>query len=95
MTPVIRELWLQAETATVGICPDSEVFSAVSALECSDLVGAQADSAWASAAFFELINPWVLAYLNRVSNLLYVLARHAAGDQEEPISHTGMGMVDK
>lgn len=32
-------------------------------------------------------NPHVLAYLNRVSDLLYVLARHAAGDREEPISH--------
>ncbi len=29
----------------------------------------------------------VLAYLNRVSDLLYVLARHAAGDHEEPVSH--------
>ncbi len=26
-------------------------------------------------------------YLNRVSDLLYVLARHAAGDEEEPASH--------
>ncbi|TWP35820.1 cob(I)yrinic acid a,c-diamide adenosyltransferase [Leekyejoonella antrihumi] len=28
-----------------------------------------------------------LTYLNRVSDLLYVLARHAAGDQEESLSH--------
>jgi cob(I)alamin adenosyltransferase len=27
------------------------------------------------------------SYLNRVSDLLYVLARDAAGDQEEPVSH--------
>lgn len=27
------------------------------------------------------------AYLNRVSDLLYVLARRAAGDAEEPASH--------
>ena len=32
-------------------------------------------------------NPWVLPYLNRVSDLLYVLARWAAGDDDEPISH--------
>jgi cob(I)alamin adenosyltransferase len=32
-------------------------------------------------------NPHVLAYLNRASDLLYVLARHAAGDLEEPASH--------
>jgi cob(I)alamin adenosyltransferase len=32
-------------------------------------------------------NPHVLAYLNRAADLLYVLARHAAGDLEEPASH--------
>jgi len=32
-------------------------------------------------------NPRVGAYLNRVSDLLYVLARHAAGDEAEPGSH--------
>lgn len=32
-------------------------------------------------------NPHVRNYLNRVSDLLYVLARHAAGDGEEPLSH--------
>lgn len=32
-------------------------------------------------------NPQALAYLNRVSDLLYVLARVSAGD-EEPVSHT-------
>ena len=32
-------------------------------------------------------NPQVLNYLNRVSDLLFVLARHAAGDDEEPLSH--------
>lgn len=31
--------------------------------------------------------PHVLAYLNRLSDLLYVLARQAAGDHEEPVSH--------
>jgi cob(I)alamin adenosyltransferase len=29
----------------------------------------------------------VLAYLNRASDLLYVLARRAAGDRDEPLSH--------
>lgn len=33
-------------------------------------------------------NPHALAYLNRVSDLLYVLARVAAGEQDEPMSHT-------
>lgn len=32
-------------------------------------------------------NPQVGIYLNRVSDLLYVLARQAAGDDEEPASH--------
>jgi cob(I)alamin adenosyltransferase len=29
----------------------------------------------------------VLAYLNRASDLLFVLARQAAGDRDEPLSH--------
>lgn len=33
------------------------------------------------------INEQVQVYLNRVSDLLFVLARHAAGDDEEPASH--------
>ncbi|MBN9610032.1 MAG: ATP:cob(I)alamin adenosyltransferase [Actinobacteria bacterium 69-20] len=37
------------------------------------------------------INPQVRAYLNRVSDLVFVLARHAAGDDEEPASHDVVG----
>ena len=33
------------------------------------------------------VSPLVLEYLNRVSDLVFVLARHAAGDAEEPPSH--------
>lgn len=33
------------------------------------------------------VNPHVPTYLNRTSDLLYVLARRAAGDTEEPMSH--------
>ena len=33
------------------------------------------------------VNPQARMYLNRVSDLLYVLARQAAGDEEEPVSH--------
>ena len=33
------------------------------------------------------VSPSIMTYLNRVSDLLYVLARHAAGDHEEPVSH--------
>ena len=33
------------------------------------------------------ISPLVLRYLNRLSDLLFVVARHAAGDAEEPASH--------
>lgn len=33
-------------------------------------------------------NPAVAVYLNRSSDLAYVLARRAAGDEEEPLSHT-------
>lgn len=33
------------------------------------------------------VSDHVLIYLNRLSDLLYVLARHAAGDAEEPPSH--------
>ncbi len=36
-------------------------------------------------------HPHVLSYLNRVSDLLFVLARHAAGDREEPLSHDEPG----
>lgn len=32
-------------------------------------------------------NPYVGSYLNRASDLLYILARHAAGAEEEPPSH--------
>lgn len=34
------------------------------------------------------VSPLVIAYLNRLGDLLYVLARHAAGEPEEPPSHT-------
>lgn len=34
-----------------------------------------------------VVNPNARNYLNRASDLLYVLARHAAGDEEEPVSH--------
>ncbi|MEO7126020.1 MAG: ATP:cob(I)alamin adenosyltransferase [Nakamurella sp.] len=37
------------------------------------------------------INDQVAVYVNRVSDLLYVLARQAAGDEEEPASHGGIG----
>jgi cob(I)alamin adenosyltransferase len=33
------------------------------------------------------VNDHALIYLNRVSDLIYVLARSAAGDEEEPPSH--------
>ncbi|HEY3436602.1 MAG TPA: cob(I)yrinic acid a,c-diamide adenosyltransferase [Actinotalea sp.] len=33
------------------------------------------------------VSPLVLEYLNRLSDLVFVLARHAAGDQEETPSH--------
>lgn len=33
------------------------------------------------------VDPQVLRYLNRLSDLLFVLARRAAGDREEPPSH--------
>ena len=33
------------------------------------------------------VSATVLAYLNRASDLLYVLARRAAGDRDEPLSH--------
>ena len=33
------------------------------------------------------VSDHVLVYLNRLSDLLYVLARHAAGESEEPPSH--------
>lgn len=39
-----------------------------------------------------VINEQVAVYLNRVSDLLYVLARHAAGDDEEPASHGPTGV---
>lgn len=41
----------------------------------------------AEATDREPVNPHALSYLNRVSDLLYVLARQAAGDGEEPLSH--------
>jgi cob(I)alamin adenosyltransferase len=33
------------------------------------------------------VDDHVLRYLNRVSDLLYVIARHSVGDAEEPSSH--------
>lgn len=36
-------------------------------------------------------NPQVGLYLNRVSDVIFVLARHAAGDDEEPASHDTVG----
>ena len=33
-----------------------------------------------------VVSPWALRYLNRLADLLFVLARHAA-DQDEPASH--------
>ncbi len=33
------------------------------------------------------IEPVLVAYVNRASDLAYVLARRAAGDEEEPLSH--------
>jgi cob(I)alamin adenosyltransferase len=33
------------------------------------------------------VSPQAIAYLNRLGDLLYVLARAAAGDAEEPASH--------
>jgi cob(I)alamin adenosyltransferase len=35
-------------------------------------------------------NPQVAIYLNRVGDLIYVLARHAAAGQDEPASHDGI-----
>ncbi|MDA8345927.1 MAG: cob(I)yrinic acid a,c-diamide adenosyltransferase [Thermaerobacter sp.] len=37
----------------------------------------------------QVSGPQVLQYLNRVSDLLYVLARWAVGGADEPISHSG------
>lgn len=37
------------------------------------------------------INPEVRNYLNRLSDLLFTLARRAAGGEEEPLSHTPAG----
>lgn len=34
-----------------------------------------------------IVSPEVVAYLNRLSDLLYVLARRVAGTAEEPVSH--------
>lgn len=34
------------------------------------------------------VSPQVVAYLNRLGDLVYVLARSAAGDAEEPASHS-------
>jgi len=44
----------------------------------------------AAAGSRQPANPHVRSYLNRASDLLYVLARHAAGDAEEPPSHGGL-----
>ena len=38
-------------------------------------------------AFGRSVSDEVLRYLNRLSDLLFVLARHAAGDAAEPASH--------
>ena len=40
--------------------------------------------------FRQQANPHVLTYVNRVSDLFYVLARQAARDDEEPLSHEAL-----
>lgn len=42
---------------------------------------------WADCPRGAVVNEQAAVYLNRVSDLLYVLARHAAGPAEEPASH--------
>ena len=51
------------------------------------VTGPRAASRRAGAGDREPSNPHAASYLNRVSDLLYVLARQAAGDEDEPPSH--------
>lgn len=39
------------------------------------------------------LNPQARNYLNRVPDLLYMLARQAAGDEEEPVSHEASNRI--
>lgn len=71
----------------VFVVPGASPPSAALDLARAVLRRAERHAVEASAAGHE-VSPLVLAYLNRLSDLLFVLARHAAGDGEEPASHT-------
>ncbi|MBS0328099.1 MAG: cob(I)yrinic acid a,c-diamide adenosyltransferase [Proteobacteria bacterium] len=73
----------------VFVVPGANVASAALDLARSVVRRAERDvvACRAGAGDREPSNPHAASYLNRVSDLLYVLARQAAGDEDEPPSH--------
>lgn len=86
---LIDRLVAQRPLRPVFIVPGANVASA--ALDLARSVVRRAEHNLVACASHveigQLLNPQARNYLNRVSDLLYVLARHAAGDHEEPLSH--------
>lgn len=68
----------------VFIVPGATVPSA--ALDMARSQVREAERRWVACGR-DTMNPVAGVYLNRVSDLLFVLARHAAGEAEEPASH--------
>jgi cob(I)alamin adenosyltransferase len=71
----------------VFIVPGANAASA--ALDLARAVIRRAEQNVVAHQLHAAVNPQVSNYINRVSDLLYVLARQAAGDEDEPVSHEG------
>jgi len=70
----------------VFVVPGANLCSA--ALDLSRTVVRRAERlAVAAHAGGVRVSDEVLTYLNRISDLIYVLARRAGGDDDEPVSH--------
>ena len=86
---LIDRLVAQRPLRPVFIVPGANVISA--ALDFARTVVRRAEQNLVAyqlhAGADQPANPHARNYLNRVSDLLYVLARQAAGDDEEPVSH--------
>jgi cob(I)alamin adenosyltransferase len=84
---LIDQLVAQRPLRPVFIVPGANAASA--ALDLARAVIRRAEQNVVAHQLHAAVNPQVSNYINRVSDLLYVLARQAAGDEDEPVSHEG------